>query len=100
MTDATREGLISSNPVLRIRSGRRRRAGTRIRSHSDPLTPAEIVAFLATVPDAYRTFYDVWFRLGWRSSGMVGLRVRNLAFPRQIITVGTGRLPRLRGPEG
>src|SRR5262249_24745700 len=56
MTDATREGLISSNPVLRIRSGRRRRAGARIRSHSDPLTPSQIVAFLATVPGTYRDF--------------------------------------------
>jgi integrase len=99
MTDATREGLISLNPVLRIRSGRRRRAGARIRSHSDPLTPAEIVAFLATVPGAYRTFYDVWFRLGWRSSEMVALRIRNLDFPRQIITVDTGRLPRFGGIE-
>jgi integrase len=61
MTDATREGLISLNPVLRIRSGRRRRAGARIRSQSDPLTPAEITAFLSTVPGVYRTFYDVCF---------------------------------------
>ena len=52
-----------------------------------------------TVPGAYRTFYDVWFRLGWRSSEMVALRVRNLDFPRQIITVDTGRLPRFGGIE-
>jgi integrase len=99
MTDATEEGLIISNPVLRIRSGRRRRAAARIRSQSDPLTPAEIAAFLATVAGTYRTLYDVWFRVGWRSSEIVGLRFRNLDFPRQIITVDTGRLPRFGGIE-
>jgi hypothetical protein len=57
-------GPPGSNPVLRIRSGRRRRAAARIRSESDPLTPAEIPTFPAAVPDAYRTFYNVWFRLG------------------------------------
>jgi hypothetical protein len=99
MSDATEEGLITSNPVLRIRSGRRRRAAARVRSQSDPLTPAEIAAFLATVPGAYWTLYDVWFRLGWRPSEIVALRFRNLDFPRQIITVDTGRLPRFGGIE-
>ena len=99
MADASEEGLISSNPVLRIRSGRRRRAGGRVRSQSDPLTPFEIGQFLAKVPSIYRTLYDVWFRLGWRSSEMVALRFRNLDFARQIITVDTGRMPRFGGIE-
>src|SRR5262249_49233902 len=99
MADATEEGLITSTPVLRIRSGRRRRAAGRIRSQSDPLTPAEIAIFLATVPGAYRTLYDVWFRLGCRSSEMMALRFNNLDFARQIITVDTGRMPRFGGIE-
>jgi integrase len=99
MTDATEEGLIAANPVLRIRSGRRRRAGSRIRSQSDPLTAFEIAEFLAKVPGVYRALYDVWFRLGWRSSEMVALRFRNLDFTRQIITVDTGRMPRFGGIE-
>lgn len=32
---------------------------------------------LAKVPGFYRTLYDVWFRLGWRSSEIVALRFRN-----------------------
>jgi integrase len=99
MADATEEGLITSNPVLRIRSGRRRRAAARIRSQSDPLTPAEIAAFLGKVPGAYRTLYDVWFRLGWRSSEMMAVRLRNLEFARQIITVDSGRMPSFGGIE-
>ena len=43
------------------------------------------------VPGAYRTLYDVWFRLGWRSSEIVALRFRNLDFTRQVIRVDTGR---------
>jgi integrase len=99
MSDAAEEGLITSNPVLRIRSGRRRRAGGRMRSQSDPLTPAEISAFLAQVPAVYRALYDVWFRLGWRSSEMMPLRFRNLDFVRQVIRVDTGRMPRFGGIE-
>jgi len=40
--DAVEEGLIAMNPVLRIRGGRRRRAGARVRAQSDPLTAVEI----------------------------------------------------------
>ena len=52
MSDAAEEGIITANPVLRIRTGRRRRAGSRIRANSDPLTPFEIAQFLAMVPRA------------------------------------------------
>jgi integrase len=99
MTDATAEGVIPANPVLRIRSGRRRRTASRIRSQSAPLTPFEIGEFLAQVPGMYRTLYDVWFRLGWRSSEIVALRFRNLDFARQVVTVDTGRMPRFGGIE-
>src|SRR5262245_56872046 len=99
MSDATEEGFISSNPVRRIRSGRRRRVAARIRSQSDPLTPSEIAGFLAAVPSAYRMLYNVWFRVGWRSSEMMALRFCNLDFARQIITVDTRRLPRFGGIE-
>src|SRR5262245_50071605 len=99
MSDATEEGFISSNPVRRIRSGRRRRVAARIRSQSDPLTPSEIAGLLAAVPGAYRMLYDVWFRVGWRSSEMMALRFRHLDFTRQIITVDTGRMPRFGGIE-
>src|SRR5206468_11134387 len=73
MADAVAEGFIATNPVLRIRSGRRRRAGARVRAQSDPLTAVEIAQFLATVPVVYRPLYDVWFRLGWRSSEIVAV---------------------------
>src|SRR5262245_33494800 len=43
--------------------------------------------------------YDVWFRMGWRSSEMMALRFRHLDFARQIITVDTGRMPRFGGIE-
>jgi integrase len=43
--------------------------------------------------------YDVWFRVGWRSSEIMALRFRNLDFERQIITVDTGRMPRFGGIE-
>jgi hypothetical protein len=99
MADAVEEGLIAANPVLRIRSGRRRRVALRARSQSDPLTPFEIAEFLAMVPAFYRTLYDVWFRLGWRSSEMVALRFRNLDFARQVIRIDTGRMPRFGGIE-
>jgi integrase len=99
MADAVEEGVITTNPVLRIRSGRRRRAGSRVRLQSDPLTPFEIGEFLVNVPGFYRTLYEVWFRLGWRSSEIVALRFRNLDFARQIITVDTGRMPRFGGIE-
>jgi integrase len=99
MSDAVEEGLLAANPVLRIRTGRRRRAALRGRSQSDPLTPFEIGEFLATVPGCYRTLYDVWFRLGWRSSEMVALRFRHLDFARQVIRVETGRMPRFGGIE-
>jgi integrase len=93
------EGLIAANPVLRIRSGRRRRAALRGRSQSDPLTPFEIGEFLAAVPGLYHTLYEVWFRLGWRSSEMVALRFRHRYVARQVIRVETGRMPRFGGIE-
>ena len=99
MADAVEEGLLTANPVLRIRSGRHRRAGGRVRSQSEPLTPFEIGEFLAKVPGAYRRLYDVWFRLGWRPSEMVALRLGNLDFARQVIRVETGRMPRFGGIE-
>ena len=99
MADAVEEGLIATNPVLRIRSGRRRRAGARVRQQSDPLTTPEIAQFLATVPVFYRPLYDVWFRLGWRSSEIVALRFRNVDFGRRVIRVDTGRMPRFGGIE-
>ena len=99
MADAVAEGFIATNPVLRIRGGRRRRAGARVRAQSDPLTAVEIAQFLATVPVVYRPLYDVWFRLGWRSSEIVALRFRNLDFGRRVIRVDTGRMPRFGGIE-
>jgi integrase len=99
MTDAVAEGIVTANPVLRIRSGRRRRTGSRVRSQSDPLTPSEIGEFLTKVPGFYRTLYEVWFRLGWRSSEIVALRFRNLDFARQVIRLDTGRMPRFGGIE-
>src|SRR5438132_12857848 len=50
-------------------------------------------------PWFYRTLYDIWFRLGWRSSEIVALRFRNLDFTRQVIRVDTGRMPRFGGIE-
>jgi len=50
-------------------------------------------------PWFYRTLYDIWFRLGWRSSEVVALRFRNLDFARQVIRVEAGRMPRFGGIE-
>jgi len=50
-------------------------------------------------PWFYRTLYDIWFRLGWRSSDVVALRFRNLDFARQVIRVEAGRMPRFGGIE-
>src|SRR6059036_742958 len=50
-------------------------------------------------PWFYRTLYDVWFRLGWRSSEIVALRFRNIDFGRRVIHVDSGRMPRFGGIE-
>src|SRR5438309_9829825 len=50
-------------------------------------------------PWFYRTLYDIWFRLGWRSSEVVALRFRNPDFARQVIRVEAGRMPRFGGIE-
>jgi len=96
--DAIEENIIDGNPVLRITSRRQMRLHQR-RSTSDPLIPAEVTKFLAAVPDWYRDFYNIWFRLGWRPSEIVAVRPGWLDFERQSIRLERGRIARWGGIE-
>ncbi len=87
--DALEENLIDSNPVLRIASRRQIRLHQR-RSTSDPLLPAEVAQFLAALPGWYRDFYNVWFRLGWRPSEIVAVRLGWLDFDADAFPAGVG----------
>jgi integrase len=98
LNDAVEEGLIERNPVLRA-SSRKLRSSRRQRLTADPLTPEEIHSFLATVPEAFRDLYSVWFQVGWRSSEIVALRFGWLDFVRKTIVLQRARIPRWGGVE-
>ena len=97
--DALEEDLIRSNPVRRITTRRRQRQLQRQRSLSQPLIPTEVARFLAHVPDWYREFYNIWFRVGWRPSEIVAVRFGWLDFEHQLVSLKRGRLPRWGGIE-
>ena len=42
-----------------------------------------MACYLVPVPDWYRDFYNIWFRLGWRPSEIVAVRLGWLDFDRQ-----------------